>query len=87
MLRAAITSKIHNWVNRVGFELNSSAMDERDLLTEHYFFETFNFLKESKKDVPEKAEFVCFDTYGEKMNINSLVEFQEAFFENLSILK
>lgn len=87
MLRPVITSEIHDWINRIGFKLNSSAENDRNVITEHYFFETFNFLKESKKDIPDKADFVWFDVYGEQMKVNSLIDLQVAFFENLSELK
>jgi len=30
---------------------------------------------------------VCFDTYGEKIKVRSLLDLQSAFFENLSELK
>jgi hypothetical protein len=54
---------------------------------DHYFFKTFNFIEQRKMDAAEKPEFVCFDTYGEKIKVRSLLDLQSAFFENLSELK
>jgi hypothetical protein len=86
MLRSNVTSKINNWTNSIGFKLNSRAV-ESNTLTEHYFFETFNFFKRSKRDIPEKADFIYFNPYGEKIEVKSLTDLQEGFFENLSVLK
>jgi hypothetical protein len=36
---------------------------------------------------PERSKFMCFDAYGEKIKINSLLDLQTAFFENISQLK
>jgi hypothetical protein len=51
------------------------------------FFETFNFLEKTKTDEPEKSKFICFDTYGEKLKVRSLLDLQTAFYENISQLK
>lgn len=86
MLRPAVTSKINHWMDFIGFKLNSTDTN-RDLLTEHYFLETFNFFRKINKKMPEKADFMYFDTYGEEINVKSLTDLQEGFFENLSELK
>lgn len=86
MLRPAVTSKIIHWMDFIGFKLNSSNINS-DLLTEHYFLETFNLFKKSSKTKPEKADFMYFDAYGEEINVKSLTDLQEGFFENLSELK
>jgi len=57
-----------------------------NVTTNHYFFETFNFFEKENNDT-RKAQFLCFDVYGEKMNVRSLLDLQIAFFENISQLK
>lgn len=87
-IRASLHTRVHNWIDTVGFRLNASDTDRKNnITTRHYFFETFNFIEKMDNDVPEKAKFTCFDTYGEKMKVNSLLDLQSAFFENISQLK
>lgn len=87
-LRAPLHSRIHTWMNTIGFRLNSSEIIKKTgVKVDHYFFKTFNFIEQKKMDPPEKSEFVCFDTYGEKIKVRSLLDLQSAFFENLSELK
>ena len=81
-------NKVHNWIDQIGFQLNFSEKDEKkQVVTNHYFFETFNFLERTKADMPEKCKFTCFDTYGEKLNVKSLLDMQVAFYDNISQLK
>jgi hypothetical protein len=81
-------AKVHRWIDAIGFRLNTSQTNGKNNVTiNHYFFETFNFLEKSKKNQPESTKFLCFDAYGEKMNVRSLLDLQVAFFENISQLK
>lgn len=87
-MRASLHSKIHSWIDGIGFRLNTSQVDRKsNVITNHYFFETFNFFEKQKKDHPEQTQFLCFDTYGEKVKVKSLLDLQSAFFENISQLK
>jgi len=87
-IRASLHSRIHSWIDSVGFRLNISQVDSKNkITTNHYFFETFNFFETQKKDHPEKVQFLCFDTYGEKIKVRSLLDLQTAFFDNISQLK
>jgi len=87
-MRASLHSKIHGWIDGIGFRLNASQVDRKNnVITNHYFFETFNFFEKQKRDHPEHTQFLCFDTYGEKMKVKSLLDLQSAFFENISQLK
>jgi hypothetical protein len=87
-IRASLHSKIHNWIDGIGFRLNASQLDRKNnITTNHYFFETFNFFEKARKDQPEKSQFLCFDTYGEKIKVRSLLDLQTAFFDNISQLK
>jgi hypothetical protein len=87
-LSRTLRSRIHAWIKKVGFRLNSSNTIKKDNVTvDHYFFKTFNFIEQRKADSAEKSEFVCFDTYGEKVKVRSLLDLQSAFFENLSELR
>lgn len=87
-VRSSLHSKVHNWMNMMGFRLNSSQTNEKKKETiNHYFFETFNFLEKSKLGDPEKSKFLCFDTYGEQLKVRSLLDLQKAFYENISQLK
>ncbi|AMR30987.1 hypothetical protein A0256_05885 [Mucilaginibacter sp. PAMC 26640] len=80
--------KIHAWIDAIGFTLNASQTNLKNkVTTSHYFFETFNFFENSKSSDPASVRFLCFDTYGEKVNVNSLLDLQAAFFENISQLK
>lgn len=87
-MRANLQSKVHNWMDRMGFRLNSSETSKRSkTTTRHYFFETFNFLEKTSANEPEKSRFICFDTYGERLRVRSLLDLQTAFYENISQLK
>ena len=81
-------SKVHKWLNAIGFRLNASQTNKRSkVTTNHYFFETFNLLEKSKSGDHKNSKFLCFDMYGEKINVRSLLDLQTAFFENISQLK
>lgn len=87
-LRKSLRSKIHDWTDKVGFRLNSTNTIKDNSTVDHYFFKTFNFIEKRKSGSPaDKSEFVCFDTYGEKVKVRSLLDLQSAFFENLSELR
>ena len=87
-MRANLHSKVHNWMDRMGFRLNSSNTNKKSkTTTRHYFFETFNFLEKVSTIEPEKSSFICFDPYGEKLKVRSLLDLQTAFYENISQLK
>lgn len=80
--------KVHKWLNAIGFHLNKSETNRRSkVTTNHYFFETFNLLEKSKRGEHENTKYLCFDMYGEKINVRSLLDLQTAFFENISQLK
>jgi hypothetical protein len=80
--------KVHKWIDSVGFRLNTSQTNGKsNTIVNHYFFETFNFLEKANSKEPEKSKFLCFDTYGEKIRVRSLLDLQSAFFENISQLK
>jgi hypothetical protein len=86
-ISSSLHSKVHNWIDIVGFRLNDSQTNDKShITTNHYFFETFNFFEKSKSDDPEKSKFLCFDTYGETIKVKSLLDLQTAFFENISQL-
>ena len=79
---------IHDWIDAIGFRLNASHTNKTMSITiKHYFFETFNFVERSDMIHPERSKFMCFDAYGEKMKVNTLLDLQTAFFENISQLK
>ena len=81
-------SKVHNWIDTIGFRLNSSQTNTKSKVkTNHYFFETFNFFEKIKTGDIKNSKFLCFDMYGEKMSVRSLLDLQAAFFENISQLK
>lgn len=81
-------SKIHHWMDAIGFHLNSSEVNYKDnTTTRHYYFQTFNFLEKLKEDEPAKSRFTCFDAYGEQLKVKSLLDLQVAFFDNISQLK
>lgn len=87
-MRANLQSKVHDWTTLMGFTLNSTETNEKNkVTTNHYFFETFNFLEKKKTDEPEKSRYICFDPYGETLKVRSLLDLQTAFFENISQLK
>jgi hypothetical protein len=87
-IRASLHSKVHRWIDSIGFRLNDSQTNTKNnVTTNHYFFETFNFLEKAKNNDVNHSQFLCFDMYGEKMNVRSLLDLQTAFFENISQLK
>lgn len=87
-IASSLHSRIHEWIDAFGFRLNAAQTNRnRNIVTRHYFFETFNFLEKSDARHPEKTKFLCFDKYGEQMKVNSLLDLQSAFFENISQLK
>ena len=80
-------SKVHKWIDTIGFRLNDSQTNDKDhVTTDHYFFETFNFFEKSKSNDPKNSKFLCFDAYGETIKVKSLLDLQTAFFENISQL-
>ncbi|MBW4890454.1 hypothetical protein KXQ82_12030 [Mucilaginibacter sp. HMF5004] len=82
----SLHSKVHQWMDSIGFNLNfSERLKNKDVTINHYFFKTFNFIEQFNHD--SRSEFVCFDNYGEKIKVRSLLDLQSAFFENLSQLK
>ncbi len=85
---ANLHSLVHNWIDGIGFHLNSSQVNgKNNTTTNHYYFETFNIFEKAKSDDPEKSRFTCFDAYGEQIKVKSLLDIQAAFFENISQLK
>jgi len=87
-MRTNLHSRVHNWMDQMGFRLNSSQTNEKNqVVTHHYFFETFNFLEKTKTSEPEKSSFICFDPYGETLKVRSLLDLQTAFYDNISQLK
>jgi hypothetical protein len=86
-ISSTLHAKIHEWIDAFGFRLNMSQTNrKRNITVSHYFFETFNFLEKSNVKHPERSQFLCFDPYGEKIKVNSLLDLQTAFFENISQL-
>ncbi len=87
-MRVNLHSRVHNWMDKIGFRLNSSQTNNKSkVTTRHYFFETFNFLEKVSQDKPERSRFICFDAYGEQLKVRSLLDLQMAFYENISQLK
>jgi hypothetical protein len=87
-IRSSLQSKVHHWMDAIGFRLNSSeTVQNKNMTVDHYFYKTFNFIEQRKNNQHAKSEFVCFDSYGEKVKVRSLLDLQTAFFENLSQLK
>lgn len=87
-MTSQLHNRIHEWMDSLGFRLNTSQTNRnRNITTRLYFFETFNFLERLDTKNPEKSKFLCFDKYGEKMKVNSLLDLQVAFFDNISQLK
>lgn len=81
-------SKVHKWMDAIGFRLNASQTNSKsNVTTNHYFFETFNFFERNKDGDTKNSKFLCFDMYGEKVAVRSLLDLQNAFFENISQLK
>ncbi|RYZ92526.1 MAG: hypothetical protein EOP47_30240 [Sphingobacteriaceae bacterium] len=85
-LKTSLHSRVHNWINTIGFRLNASQTKD-NVTINHYFFETFNFFEKEKNNDHSKSQFLCFDMYGEKMPVRSLLDLQSAFFDNISQLK
>ena len=84
----SLHSRIHAWIDAIGFRLNSTQTNRNKNITiKHYFFETFNFMEKADGKHPERSKFMCFDAYGERINVHSLLDLQTAFFENISQLK
>ena len=87
-IRTNLHGKVHRWIDSIGFRLNTSQTDKkRNVTTNHYFFETFNFIEKAKNNDMNHSQFLCFDMYGETINVKSLLDLQTAFFENISQLK
>ena len=83
----SLHSKVHTWIDAIGFRLNGSQTNQKNnVTTHHYFFETFNFFEKSKNDDLKNSKFLCFDAYGESIKVKSLLDLQTAFFENISQL-
>ena len=86
-IKTSLHSKVHTWIDSIGFRLNGSQTnDKSNVTTNHYFFETFNFFEKSKNNDMKRSTFLCFDAYGETINVKSLLDLQKAFFENISQL-
>jgi hypothetical protein len=80
-------SKVHQWIDSIGFRLNGSQTNYKNNVTiNHYFFATFNFFEKARNNDPDSSKFLCFDAYGETINVKSLLDLQAAFFENISML-
>jgi hypothetical protein len=87
-LRNSLQLKVHHWIQSMGFRLNSSeTMQHTNITVDHYFYKTFNFVEHRGSNSEAISEFVCFDNYGERIKVRSLLDLQSAFFENLSQLK
>lgn len=87
-IRANLHSKVHKWMDSIGFRLNASQTNSKNnVTTNHYFFETFNFFEKADNKDISHSQFLCFDMYGEKIAVRSLLDLQSAFFENISQLK
>lgn len=86
-ISSSLHSKVHQWIDGIGFRLNESQTNDKNNVTiNHYFFETFNFFEESKNNDLKNSEFLCFDAYGERIKVKSLLDLQTAFYENISQL-
>jgi hypothetical protein len=83
----SLHSKVHKWIDAIGFRLNGSQTNyKNNVTTNHYFFKTFNFFEREKNNDPNNSQFLCFDAYGESIKVKSLLDLQTAFFENISQL-
>ena len=50
MRASLLYTKVHNWIDAVGFRLNASQTNNKSMITtNHYFFETFNLVEKEKK--------------------------------------
>jgi hypothetical protein len=86
-ISCSLHSKVHSWIDSIGFKLSGSQINNKsNVTTNHYFFETFNFFEKAKNNDLKKAKFLCFDAYGETIKVKSLLDLQTAFFENISQL-
>ena len=86
-MSVSLHSKVHQWIDGIGFRLNESQTSDKDnVTTNHYFFETFNFFEKSKNNDVNNSKFLCFDAYGERIKVKSLLDLQTAFYENISQL-
>ena len=86
-ISVSLHSKVHKWIDAIGFKLNGSQINGRSKVTTyHYFFKTFNFFEKAKDNDLKKAKFMCFDAYGQAIKVKSLLDLQTAFFENISQL-
>lgn len=85
-INLSLHSKVHSWIDAIGFRLNGSQTGKNNITTNHYFFETFNFFEKAKNDDLKNSKFLCFNAYGESINVKSLLDLQTAFFENISQL-
>ena len=85
---SSLHTRVHKWTDAFGFRLSGSQTNQRDnVTTRHYFFETFNFFEKFKNNDTKSSKFLCFDAYGESIQVKSLLDLQAAFFENISQLK
>ncbi len=58
-IRASLHNKVHNWINAMGFRLNNSQTNSKSMITtNHYFFETFNFIEKEKKGDHNTSRFL-----------------------------
>lgn len=85
-INANLHSKVHKWIDAIGFRFNGSQTSKNNVTTNHYFFETFNFFERAKNNDVKNSKFLCFDAYGQSINVRSLLDLQTAFFENISQL-
>ena len=87
-LNTSLHTKVHNWMDSIGFQLIGSQTNIKNHeTTNHYFYKTFNFFEKAKNNDVKNSKFLCFDTYGEGIKVRSLLDLQSAFFENISELK
>ena len=87
-IRQSLHARVHSWTDKFGFRLNATQTDKKNnIITKHYFFETFNFIEREKNGDHATSKILCFDAYGEKIAVRSLLDLQTAFFENISQLK
>ncbi|MCR8559266.1 hypothetical protein KXD93_16530 [Mucilaginibacter sp. BJC16-A38] len=85
-INLSLHAKVHSWIDSIGFRLNGSQPGKNNETINHYFFETFNFFEKAKNNDLKNSKFLCFDAYGETVNVKSLLDLQTAFFENISQL-
>ncbi|RFZ92513.1 hypothetical protein D0C36_13885 [Mucilaginibacter conchicola] len=86
--KGTLHARVHKWMDAIGFRLNTSQTSGKSkITTNHYFFETFNFFEKERDNDHTKTRFLCFDMYGEKINVKTLLDIQTAFFDNISQLK